>query len=160
VKQFRAVDPRSDAERIAAARAIGITHRRESQARASNLGFNSGDMTPTLFQDRGFGSPFRASRICFLAELISTTLAGKDVRFTWRQAFNPWTGIFEDDTFGWTPFALTDLQGAFLARIHELGISHALLEEWASTIHSLESERKLYDMGFDERMDQFKLAQR
>jgi hypothetical protein len=154
-KLSRVVLSRSDAERIAVARAIGIQHTREHNAPNAEYGMG---FSPSHYQDFGFSSAWLASRICFLAELISTTLAGKDVRSTWREAFDPRTGIFEDDTFGWVPFSLADLQKAFLARIHELGLSHALLEEFATTIHSIESDRKFYNMGFDERMATFAVA--
>jgi hypothetical protein len=159
-KPARVVDPRSDAARIEAARATALINRRASQARAAAMGFDSGDMTDNLFKDHGFGSPFLARRILWMAQLINTPaglINGKYLRDS--NSFNPITGTFESETYGVTDISLFDLTVAFKLRIRELGLSQVLIEEHATTIHSIADDNAFRALTFDERLDRFKLAQ-
>jgi hypothetical protein len=152
-KQFRVVEPRSDADRIAAARALGIQHSRASNANSEWGGFYS----PAFFVDvKGFGSGWLACRILFLAQVLNVPaglvgVGGKYLRDS--STFDPATGIFESAT---NPISLSELTGAYKLRIQELGISQVLLEEWASTLHTWQQDKEFYALPFADRMETFR----
>jgi hypothetical protein len=143
----------SDDERIATARAVGIQHDRASNA-DPNFG---GRHHPAFFLDpKGLGSAWLARHILFMAQLIDTPASlinGKYLRDS--NEFDPCTGIFESTS---SPLSLFELTVVFKLRIRELGLSQVLIEEWASTIHTIADDKEFYAMGFEARMQLFKSA--
>ena len=147
--------PGSDAERIAAARAIAVAHCREANPVGGVFGQG---FPPAFYQDFGFGSAWLARHISHRAQMIETRIAGQLLPLGESHKFNPRTGIFELATFGVKDFSLADVVTAYQARIRELGLSQVLLEQWSATIHTIADEKEFYALGFDERMEIFKSA--
>jgi hypothetical protein len=143
----------SDDERIATSRAIGLQNDRASNDDPTWGGLHS----PGFFVDlKGLGSAWLARHILFMVQLLNTPeglINGKYLRDS--DTFNPSTGIFESDH---NPISLSDLIVAFKLRIRELGLSQPLLEEWSSTLHSIEEDKEFYALLFDARMQLFKEA--
>lgn len=149
-KQFRVVEPRSDTERITAARAIAVQHDRESNADPTWGGLHR----PEFFQDYGHGSGWLARHILFMAQAINTPaglIHGQYLRDS--SSYNPSTGVFETES---SPLSLVDLTVAFKLQIHALGLSQVLIEEWAAQIQSLEEDRAFYAKDFAGRMATFR----
>jgi hypothetical protein len=139
----------SDDERIATARAVGISHDRA----ASKLPDNGFSHHSGFFVDRGFGSPWLARHLLFMVQTIDTPagLVGKYLRDS--SSFNPMTGIFESSQ---SPLRLEDLIAAFKLRVEELGISQAMLEEWSSTLHTIAEDKEFHNLPFEQRIERFK----
>jgi hypothetical protein len=132
----------SPEERISAARAKCLDINRQNAK--SNPGMPQ--LSPEHFQDTGHGSAWLAKHLLFLATELQTTVEGRRIPLGASGTFSPKTGKFPD-----LGFNLSDLSKALHARIQELGISMAKLEEWAATPHSLQANREYYSMTFDER---------
>jgi len=138
------------AERIDAARAVAIQHDRESNA-DPNFG---GQHTPSFFIDYGKGSRWLARHITHLAQMIDTKIAGKSIVLGQTDSFNPATGIFE----ALDGLSLFDLTVAYKIRVKELGLSEALLEEYAAQIHTRDEDAKFCGLPFAVRMELFRSA--
>ena len=154
----RTVAPKgSDASRIAQARVLCMARRRESQASASALGFDTGNNSPAYYKDLGNGSAWLARHILYLAQLINTPASlidGKYLRSA--ESFNPVTGMFESETHSVTDMSLAHLTARYRHRISELGISEALLEERSAELHSISEDVAFRNLSFDEKMATFR----
>jgi hypothetical protein len=144
----------SDAERIEAARAVGIQSSR--QAAKSDYGRLAG-CSPAYIDAyfrgwNGHPSCWLAVHIYFLAGLIETRLSGKLLPIAGDESYDGAKGTFA--SLG--GFSFDTLTTAYKRRITELGINEALLEEFAATIHPIAEDREFYALDFAGRMERFK----
>jgi hypothetical protein len=146
-----------DADRIAAARAIGIAHSRERNAPGAEYGWG---YPPSHYQDFGFGSAWFAHHVWFLATyILEATCEGTRLPLGESHRFDPRTGLFDGIRLAsGVTFSISDLITVYKLRIKELGLSEPLLEEWSAQIHSREDDRKFYALDFAGRMETFKSA--
>jgi hypothetical protein len=147
-------DTRTDAERIIEARQKGLQHSRDSQSA------NFGQPYPPQYFIDYVGpdtSAWAASRLDFLAQLVKTPLIGPTEGFVWSYRYERRAGVFH---FGsGVDIAIQAVRDAYVARIAGLGLSEVLLEEWMSTIHTLEEDIRWGAMEWDERMATFRKAE-
>jgi hypothetical protein len=151
----RAIESRSDAERIEAARARAVEKLRQSaNSEFSSLAGRSPRYIDAYFQSgpAGYPSCWLAGHIYFLAQLIETQMAGKPLPIGGAESYVGATGTFA--SLG--GFSFDALLKAYHARIAELGISQAMLEEWNVGPHDWQASNAFYALSFDERMATFR----
>jgi hypothetical protein len=151
----RAGESRSDSERVEAARAIAIDKLRQSaNSEFSSLAGRSPRYIDAYFQSGPSGSPscWLAGHIYFLAQLIGTQITGKSLPLGGAESYDGATGTFA--TLG--GFSFDALFKAYQARIAELGISEAALEEWCPNPGDWQESNAFHALSFEQQMARFK----
>jgi hypothetical protein len=152
----RAIESRSDDERIQSARTIAIEKLR--QGASSGFGSLAGcspRYIDAYFQSgpAGYPSCWLASHIYFLSKLIGTQIAGKPLPIGGDESYDGATGTFA--TLG--GFSFDALFKAYQARIAELGISEAALEEWCANPGDWRESNAFHALSFSDQMDRFRV---
>jgi hypothetical protein len=151
----RAIESRTDDERVEAARAVAIAKSRQS----ANSGFGSLAGCSPAYVDayfqgwNGHPSCWLAGHIYFLAQLIETQMAGKPLPIGGAESYVGATGTFA--SLG--GFSFDALLEAYKRRITELQLSEALLEEWCVEPGGWQESNAFYALSFSDQMDRFRV---
>jgi hypothetical protein len=151
----RVAESRSDDERIEAARALAIEKLRQSATSEFGcLAGRSPRYIDAYFQSgpAGYPSCWLAKHLYFLASVIETKIAGKLLPIGGDESYDGATGTFA--SLG--GFSFGALLNAYHARIVELGISEAALEEWCVNPGGWRESNAFYALSFEQRLERFK----
>ena len=152
---LRAIESRSDDERIQSARTIAIEKLRQGASSGfGSLAGSSPRYIDAYFQSgpAGYASCWLAGHIYFLAQLIETQMAGKPLPIGGAESYVSATGTFA--SLG--GFSFDALLEAYKRRITELQLSEALLEEWCVEPGDWRESNAFYALRFSDQMERFR----